>query len=145
MRDIENCPHFLFFEIFAKNYSKKMLICYNEVGKHKGENDMNEIFKVEVYLPEEALENIKQGLYDCGFGKVGNYDCCLSWYQINSSWRPIDGANPYLGKVGEIEFAPEFKIEFRCEEKDLEKAVKVIKENHPYEEVCINIIPLKIL
>lgn len=106
---------------------------------------MSGLYKVEVYLPIEALENIKNGLYSYGFGKVGNYDCCLSWYQINSSWRPIEGANPYLGTVGEIEFAHEYKIEFRCEEKDLESAVKVIKENHPYEEVCINIIPLKVL
>ena len=45
-------------------------------------------------------------------------------------------------KVGEIEFAPEYKLEFRCEEKDLQLAVKTIKENHPYEEVCINVIPI---
>ena len=103
---------------------------------------MEKIYKVEVYLPYEALENIKNGLYKHGLGKVGNYDCCLSWYQINSSWKAIEGANPYLGKVGEIENAPEYKLEFRCAEKDLQLAKKIIKENHPYEEVCINIIPL---
>jgi len=106
---------------------------------------MEKYYKVETYLPKEALENIKNGLYANGFGKIGNYDCCLSWYPINSSWRPVDGANPYLGKVGEIEFAPEYKLEFRCEEKDLQLAVKTIKENHPYEEVCINIIPFVVL
>ena len=99
-------------------------------------------YKVETYLPKEALDNIRNGLYELGLGKVGNYDCCLSWYQINSSWRPIDGANPYLGQVGEIEFAPEFKIEFRCEEDMIESAVKAIKDNHPYEEVCINVIEI---
>lgn len=106
---------------------------------------MEKYYKVETYLPKEALENIKNGLYANGFGKIGNYDCCLSWYPINSSWRPVDGANPYLGKVGEIEFAPEYKLEFRCEEKDLQLTVKTIKENHPYEEVCINIIPIVVL
>ncbi len=106
---------------------------------------MNKIYKIEVYLPCEALEDIKQGLYKYGFGKVGNYDCCLSWQKIDSSWRPIEGANPYLGTVGEIEFAPEYRLEFRCEEKDLELAIKTIKDNHPYEEVCINIIPLMMI
>jgi hypothetical protein len=96
-------------------------------------------------LPCEALEDIKQGLYKEGFGKIGNYDCCLSWHKIESSWRPVEGANPYLGKVGEIEFAPEYKLELRCAEEDLNLAIKTIKDNHPYEEVCINIIPLMMI
>ena len=103
---------------------------------------MSKNYKVEVYLPPEALEPIKSALYNEGFGKVGNYDCCMSWYEINSSWRPLDGANPYLGKVGDVEFASEYKLEFRCEESRLKRAVEVIKQNHPYEEVCINVFEL---
>ena len=103
---------------------------------------MDKIFKVETYLPKEALNDIKNGLYELGFGKIGNYDCCLTWYEVNSSWKPIEGANPYLGKVGEIEFATEYKLEFQCRENDLKSAVDVIKKNHPYEEVCINVILL---
>ncbi len=103
---------------------------------------MEKLFKVETFLPKEALENIKNALYELGLGKVGNYDCCLSWYEINSSWKPVEGAEPYLGKVGEIEFAPEFKLEFQCREEDLKNAVEAIKKNHPYEEVCINVISL---
>jgi len=103
---------------------------------------MKKLYKIETFLPKEALENIKNGLYECGFAKIGDYDCCMSWFEINSSWRPIDGANPYLGKVGEIEFAPEYKLEFRCNKKNLKKVVEIIKKNHPYEEVCINILPI---
>lgn len=103
---------------------------------------MKQIFKVETYLPLEALDKIKNGLYQAGFGKVGNYDCCLSWYKINSSWKPLAGTNPYLGNVGEIEYAPEYKLEFRCDEENLRKAIDIIKANHPYEEVCINILPI---
>ena len=109
------------------------------------EKPMNKLFKVEVFLPPEALENIKNGLYSAGFGKVGNYDCCLSWHEISSSWRGNENSNPYLGTVGNIEFASEYKIEFKCEEKDLPNAIKIIKDNHSYEEVCINIIPLIVL
>jgi len=106
---------------------------------------MNNLYKIEAYLPKESLENIKQALYKHGFGKVGNYDCCLTWYEVDSSWRPMKGGNPYLGTIGEIEFALEYKIEFRCEEKDLQLVVETIKENHPYDEVCINIIPLIVI
>ena len=101
---------------------------------------MRKTYKIETYLPLEALDNIRDALYKLGLGKVGNYEDCMSWYEINSSWKPIDGANPYIGNVGEIEFAPEYKLEFRCEEDMIESAVKAIKDNHPYEEVCINAI-----
>lgn len=104
---------------------------------------MENLYKVETYLPKEALDKIRSALYGLGLGKVGKYDCCLSWYEVNSSWKPIDGAKPYLGTVGEIEFAPEYKLEFQCKESDLTAAVSAIKSNHPYEEVCINVIPLK--
>lgn len=100
---------------------------------------MSKQYKIEVYLPIEALDGIKSALYDEGFGRVGNYDCCMSWYEVNSSWRPLDGANPYLGKVGEVEFATEYKLEFRCEEERIKRAIEIIKKNHPYEEVGINI------
>lgn len=106
---------------------------------------MENLYKVETYLPKEALDKIRSALYELGLGKVGKYDCCLSWYEVNSSWKPIDGAKPYLGTVGEIEFAPEYKLEFQCKESDLTAAVSAIKSNHPYEEVCINVIPLKII
>ena len=101
-------------------------------------------FKVETFVPYEALENVKNALYECGFGKIGNYDCCMNWYEVNSSWKPIKGANPYIGEIGKIEFAKEYKIEFICEEKDLKLAVDTIKNNHSYEEVAINILPLLI-
>ena len=99
-------------------------------------------YKIEIYVPSESLEIIKNALYKYGFGKIGNYNCCMNWYEVNSSWQPIAGANPYLGKVGEIEFAKEYKLEFVCDEKDLQLAVDTIKNNHPYEEVCINISEL---
>ena len=103
---------------------------------------MEKLFKIETYLPVEALEDIKQALYNIGLGKIGNYDCCMSWYQVNSSWRPIEGANPYLGTINEIEYATEYKLEFQCSETNLKLAIDTIKANHPYEEVGINIIPL---
>ena len=106
---------------------------------------MKKVYKIEVFLPVEALENIKNGLYEQGFGKIGKYENCFSWYEINSSWKPIKGANPYQGTVGEVEYATEYKLEFRVSEDDLEQAVEIIKKNHPYEEICINAIPIFVM
>ncbi len=103
---------------------------------------MKEAFKVETFVPVESLEEIKNALYEKGFGKIGNYENCLTWYEINSSWKPVGDAHPYQGTVGETEFAKEYKIEFRCDKKDIKVAVETIEKHHPYEEVCINVIPV---
>lgn len=103
---------------------------------------MIEIFKVETFVPEEAFEKIRDALYQKGFGKIGNYENCLSWFKVHSSWKPVAGASPYQGTVGETEFAEEIKIELRCDKSELEEVVKTIKLNHPYEEVCINVMKI---
>ena len=103
---------------------------------------MSEFFKVETFVPEEAFSKIRDALYSKGHGKIGNYQNCLSWSKVHSSWKPVEGAEPYQGTVGETEFAEEFKIELRCEKADLLEVIDLIKQNHPYEEVCINVMPI---
>ena len=103
------------------------------------------LYKVETFVPPEALEPVKDALEQLGVGRIGNYDCCLSWYKVNSSWRPLQGATPYLGEVGKLEIATEYKIEFRCTKKDLKKVVQAIRDNHPFEEIGINVIELHVV
>ena len=101
---------------------------------------MRKTYKIETYLPLDALDNVRNALFKLGIGKIGNYENCMNWYEVHSCWKAMSGANPYLGNIGEMEFATEYKLEFRCEEDMIEKAIQVIKENHPYEEVGINVI-----
>ena len=103
---------------------------------------MKKTYKIETYLPKDSLDDIRNALYELGVGKIGNYVGCMNWYEVNSSWKPLIGANPYLGKIGEIELAKEYKLEFLCEKKMIEDAIKAIKFNHPYEEVGINVIEI---
>ena len=103
---------------------------------------MQKTYKIEAYIPKEALEDIRNALYQLQVGKIGNYINCMNWYEVNSSWEALDGANPYQGHIGEIETATEYKLEFRCEADMLDKAIETIKAHHPYEEVGINIVEI---
>ena len=105
---------------------------------------MKQTYKIETFVPIESVEKMITALHNNDFGKIGNYVDCLNWYEINSSWTPIGDAQPYKGELNKTEFAKEYKIEFRCDKKDIKKAVKLIRDNHPYEEVCINIVPIMI-
>jgi len=99
-------------------------------------------YKIEVYIPITSLDIVLNKLKTLNIGVIGNYKNCLNWYKVNSTWEASDEAHPYLGKVGEVSNTEEYKIEFRCIESKLKDVVKGIKEVHPYEEVCINIIEL---
>lgn len=99
-------------------------------------------YKIEVYIPLENLETMISKLKTLNIGILGNYKNCMTWYKVNSTWEASDKANPYLGKAGEVCEAEEYKIEFRCTEDILKEVVTSIKEVHPYEEVCINVVEL---
>lgn len=98
--------------------------------------------KLEIFIPETHLPALQQALQEVDAGHIGNYDCCLSYSQVTGCWRPLAGAAPYLGHVGEICAAPELKVEVTCLLQQADRTVEAVKRIHPYEEPVINVIPL---
>lgn len=58
------------------------------------------MYKIQVYLPPESLRKIRKAVEQAGGGKIGNYEGCMSWWKVRSSWVTMDGAHPYHGEVG---------------------------------------------
>lgn len=98
--------------------------------------------KIEIYIPIRFINQLRVELNHAGACKVGNYDQCMSVTQVSGYWRPLTGAEPYDGKVGEVSHSQEVKVEVRCEKEYVKAAIDVIKKVHPYEEPLFNIIPL---
>lgn len=98
--------------------------------------------KFEVYLPEATLLPLREALNKEGLLGVGNYDMVTSWAPIHGSWRPLPGASPYDGVVGQLSVASEIKLEFRCPAEKTDLAKDIIRRLHPYEEPVINVLPL---
>lgn len=98
--------------------------------------------KLEIFLPESHLEPLREALRKVDAGHIGNYDCCLSYSRVMSSWRPLVGTSPYLGTPGEISVVPECKVEVTCLTRKVKETVAAVKAVHPYEEPVINVIPL---
>lgn len=99
--------------------------------------------KIECFVPEEYVEKIRDALNETGALTVdGNYDYCMAVSKVKGSWRPLPGANPYMGDMGEICEAEEAKIEFTCKKELYKAAIETIKRLHPYEKPVINVIPL---
>ena len=98
--------------------------------------------KLEIFVPESHLEAIQRALQAVDAGHIGRYDCCMSYHPVTGCWRPLEGAAPYLGSVGEISAEPELKVEVTCPAERAAETVAAVKAAHPYEEPVVNVIPL---
>lgn len=101
-----------------------------------------EAVKLEIYIPVEYVERLRDALHEAGAGRIGNYDHCLSVVSVTGYWRPLEGAVPYEGHVGEVSSGTECKVEVRCERRYVAEALAAIRRIHPYDEPVINVLPL---
>ena len=92
------------------------------------------MYKICVYVPEKSVENVKQALFDAGAGRIGNYDSCCWQTDGIGQFRPLQGSNPAIGSLDEVERVSEVKIELVCEDELVEGAVLAMRGAHPYEE-----------
>ena len=100
--------------------------------------------KVKVWLtcPETHTEAVRMAIGDAGIGKIGNYSHCSFVTKGTGYFMPNNDANPTIGEAGKIEAVDEVVIEFVCEKDQISLLKEVLKSNHPYEEVALDIFPL---
>lgn len=98
--------------------------------------------KMEVLIPRNDVNKMVEAINEKGYLKEGNYDFCYAVTDLLGHFRPLEGANPYLGEIGKVEEVLESKVEFRVSQNDVEEVYSLIRENHPYEVPVINILPL---
>ena len=99
-------------------------------------------FKIEVFIPETHFRPLQRALQEVGAGHIGRYDSCLSYSRVTGTWRPLEGTDPYIGRLNEISEEPELKVEVTVQAERLDRTLEAIGKVHPYEEAVINVIPL---
>lgn len=95
--------------------------------------------KITVYIPKTHSENLYTALLNSGLNTQGNYTGCAFLSPGEGRFKPLSGANPFLGAPGKCEKADEIKLEFTVPPTALLQAVALVKDNHPYEEPVIEI------
>ena len=103
---------------------------------------MSGYLKLEIFIPESHLEKLEAALAKADAGHIGNYDCCLSYSYVMSTWRPLPGTNPYCGNTGIISRERELKVEVTIRTEQLKSVMEAVRRIHPYEEPVVNVIPL---
>ncbi|KAA1171193.1 NGG1p interacting factor NIF3 [Marinobacter salinexigens] len=101
------------------------------------------MYKLCYFVPESHLEETKIALFEAGAGRIGDYDRCAWQCLGQGQFRPLDGSDPFLGKVGEIEKVREYKVELVCADERIADAVLALKQAHPYEEPAYEVYRLE--
>jgi hypothetical protein len=99
-------------------------------------------FKLEIFIPADRVDALREALGQVGAGHIGNYDHCCSVMEARGYWRPLEGSNPFQGELGKVETGTECKVEVNCPLELVKETLRAIRAVHPYEEPVINIIPL---
>ena len=99
--------------------------------------------KLEVYVPGEYAEVVKNALFEAGAGNVGFYDECSFAVQGKGTFRPIEGSNPFSGTRNIREDADEQMVSVIFEHFKQHQVITAMKDAHPYEEVAYQIITLE--
>ena len=101
------------------------------------------MFKISVFVPENAAEQVKQAMFDAGAGRIGDYDHCC-WQTLGQGqFRPLEGSNPAIGQRHRVETVVELKIEMICADDLVRNVVAALKSAHPYEEPAYDVWKLE--
>lgn len=89
------------------------------------------------YVPETHLQEVLDAMAAAGAGAIGDYDRCAFFSSGTGTFRPLEGANPYTGKVGEVETTSEVRLEMVCPPELLPSVLNAHNQAHPYEEPAV--------
>ncbi len=101
------------------------------------------LMKLEVYVPKEFSDKVKNALFEAGAGNIGFYDECSFSVSGSGTFRPLKNSNPFSGKENIRENADEEMISVIFENFKQNQILAAMKSAHPYEEVAYQLIALE--
>ena len=99
--------------------------------------------KVAVFVPQDHVEGVARRMAEAGAGIIGNYEYCSFRTSGTGTFRGMEGAKPFYGKIGNYETAEEVRLEMIVPRWALNQTLFAMKKSHPYEEVAYDVYPLE--
>ena len=97
------------------------------------------IKKLTTYVPKKDAAQLKQALYACGAGAIGNYSNCSFSTEGIGSYKAGENAHPTKGSIGETHLEEETQIHLTYSRAIEQKIIQTLLQQHPYEEVAYEI------
>ncbi|MDR7867233.1 MAG: Nif3-like dinuclear metal center hexameric protein [Sporomusaceae bacterium] len=100
------------------------------------------LLKLAVFVPEDHGEAVRAAITAAGAGHIGNYSHCTFQTAGTGTFLPLDGARPFIGEQGKLEYAAEYRLETIMPESVADAVVDAMLKAHPYEEVAYDLYAL---
>ena len=94
------------------------------------------------HVPATHAEQVKAAVFSAGAGRMDHYGKCCWQVQGEGQFLPMRGADPFLGKVGQLERVDEYRVETTVDEFDAARVIKALIDSHPYEVPSYHLIPV---
>jgi hypothetical protein len=98
--------------------------------------------KLIVFVPREALDDVREALFAAGAGRIGDYERC-SWYTDGTSTILGEAStSPSVGRSRQDQRVAELRLEtVYPADRELD-VVRALREAHPYEEPAFDLYEL---
>ncbi|HEY8302528.1 MAG TPA: Nif3-like dinuclear metal center hexameric protein [Jatrophihabitans sp.] len=96
--------------------------------------------KLVVFVPSAGAERLIDALAAAGAGAIGNYRRCAWTSEGTGTFTPTAGAQPAIGRIGEIETVPETRVEMVVPAGRRDAVVAALRAAHPYEEPAFDLL-----
>jgi len=101
--------------------------------------------KIVVYVPVAETQAMIDALAAAGAGVIGEYERCAWSATGEGTFRPLAGADPVLGRVGEIERVTEDRVEMVLPRHRRRAVIEAVRAAHSYEEPAFDLFELAVL
>jgi len=98
--------------------------------------------KLTVYVPADAAAPVRAAIAEAGAGRIGNYDFASFTSPGQGRFRPLEGADPTVGTVGDLETVDEVRVEVVLDRALRGVVVAAMLDAHPYEEPVYDVVEL---
>jgi hypothetical protein len=95
--------------------------------------------KLVVFVPESALDAVRDALFEAGAGRIGDYERC-SWYTAGTgTFLGGEATDPSIGERGREERVAELRLETVFPAERQREVVAALRAAHPYEEPAFDV------
>lgn len=101
--------------------------------------------KLVVYVPVGETQAMIDALAAAGAGKIGYYDRAAWSSTGEETFRPLDGANPTIGKVGGIERVASDRVEMVLPRHRRRAVIEAMRAAHSFEEPAFDLYEMAAL
>jgi hypothetical protein len=91
------------------------------------------MYKLTFYVPDSHLDAVKTAIFAAGAGRIGNYEACSWQVRGVGQFRPMSGAQPFIGQLDTLETVDKWRVECVVDDTLIHTVIDALKGAHPYE------------